>query len=581
MKSFIQYSKSILLLLGNRKKLVPWLILIFLFSSLLEVIGIGLIAPFIALIINPDSFLESSNLPFKELFLSYDSVENLVILFGFVLILVFTIKTVSVIFINFLIIKFAYTQEIKLRSFLMSSYQSLQYPDYVKRNSAEYIYNINNLASQFSQGIVQSWLRLFSEGIVTISIFCLLAFTDIYSLLSLVAIVGLLLIVYWTIFNVKLKNLGKKSNDSNRLMVKSINEGMTGFKEIRILQKEQYFFDKVYESSNIYSDAGILTGVIQSMPRYLLELVLIIFVFLIIYVSLLLEMDLNLIIPTLGLFAVAAIRLLPSINQIMNSILALRQGQNSLDILVEDYSKFIYKPNSEVINSDEMPKRKLTFNQIEFRGINFKYFDSYNNVLENVNFIIKSGESIGIMGPSGGGKTTLIDVMLGLLEPLKGEVLINKINIFNILDEWRSKVAYLPQEVFLIDDTLRQNIVLEGNKKLIDEEKLQKAIHMSQLNSLINELPNGLNTIVGDKGIMLSGGQRQRVSLARAFYYDRDVLVMDESTSALDQETEKEIINEIKFLHGKKTLIVIAHSISTLKNCDHIFKIQDGSVHQI
>lgn len=578
MKSFIQYSKSILLLLDNRKHLVPWLILAFLGSSFLEVIGISLIAPFIALIINPDSFLESSNLPFRELFLSIESNEDLIIFFSGLLILVFAIKTAGVIFINFLIIRFSYKQEVEVRTFLMSSYQSIRYIDYVKRNSAEFIYNINNLASQFSQGIVQSWLRLFSEGIVTISIFSLLAFADIYSLLSLIILVGLLLFVYWGIFNIKLKSLGKKSNDSNRQMVKSINEGMTGFKEIRILQKEKYFFNKVHESSRSYSDAGILTGVIQSMPRYLLELALIIFVFLIIYVSLLLKMDLNSLLPMLGMFGVAAIRLLPSINQIMNSLLQLRQGQNSIDILVNDYKKFNNKKNTRVSFSTRAQKEPFTLNKIEFHGVDFKYVDSKNNVLENLNLIIKSGESVGIMGPSGGGKTTLIDIMLGLLEPSKGEVLINEIKMSNILDKWRSAVAYLPQEVFLIDDTLKQNIVLESTGNLIDEDKLQKVIKMSQLDTLINELPSGLNTIVGDKGIMLSGGQRQRVSLARAFYNDREVLVMDESTSAIDQETEKEIIDEIKFLHGKKTLIVIAHSISTLEYCDYIFRIQDGII---
>jgi len=168
--------------------------------------------------------------------------------------------------------------------------------------------------------------------------------------------------------------------------------------------------------------------------------------------------------------------------------------------------------------------------------------------------------------------------MLGLLIPQKGKVLINGLQISNILDEWRSKVAYLPQEVFLIDDTLRRNIGIEDSDNLIDEERLLEAIRKSQLDVFVSELPNGLDTIIGEKGVQISGGQRQRVSLARAFYYDRDILVMDESTSALDSETEKEIIDEIKFLHGKKTLIVIAHSLTTLKYCDRIYKIDKGTI---
>jgi ATP-binding cassette, subfamily B, bacterial PglK len=578
MKNFSQYSRSILFLLGNRKKQIPWLILAFLAASLLEVIGIGLIAPYISMIINPGSFLENNNFPFIDLLSSYGSGNKLIIVFGFVLILVFIVKTLVVILINFLIIRFSYTQEIQVRTFLMRSYQTMPYIEYTKRNSAEYIFNIQGLASQFSQSIVQSWLRLFSEGIVTFSIILLLAFTDIYSLVALILLISTLLLVFWYVFNVPLKNLGKKSNDSNRQMVKAINEGMSGFKEIKVLQKEIFFYNKVKKSSRAYSNAGIMTGVIQSMPRYLLELILIIFIILIIYISLLFNKDMSSILPILAMFGVAAMRLIPSVNQIMNSVLRLRQSQNSVEILVDDYKKLINRQEREHLSVSKSKAENLIFKELEFRRIQFSYPQSKIKVIKDVSFLIKSGDSIGIMGPSGSGKTTLIDIMLGLLIPQKGKVLINGLQISNILDEWRSKVAYLPQDVFLIDDTLRRNIGIEDSDNFIDEERLQEAIRKSQLDVFVSELPNGLDTIIGEKGVQISGGQRQRVSLARAFYYDRDILVMDESTSALDSETEKEIIDEIKFLHGKKTLIVISHSLTTLKYCDRIYKIDNGTI---
>ena len=576
MKNISQYSRSILLLLGDRKKKVPWLILAFLATSFLEVIGIGLIAPYISLIINPESFIENYKFPFIDLQSFYGEEEKLIILFGLLLISVFTIKTLAVILINFLIIRFSYTQELHVRTFLMNSYQSMHYIDFTKRNSSEYIYSINNLASQFSQSLVQSWLRLFSDGIVTFAILILLAFSDINSLLALIMLLALLLLVFWRLSSIRLKKLGKISNDSNKKLVKSIYESMAGFKEIKVLQRETFFYNKVKESSVTYSKAGIWTGVIQSMPRYLLELTLVIFIFLMIYMTLLFNRDLNSILPILTMFGVAAMRLIPSVNQIMNSLLQLKQGQNSLDLLVDDYKKAA-SIKEELLTANTNSK-KLNFEELEFRKVQFSYSQSNISTIKDASFIIKAGNSIGIMGPSGSGKTTLIDLMLGLLVPQKGEILINGIQISDLLKEWRSKIAYLPQEVFLIDDTIRRNIALEDNESEIDEKKVQDAIKKSQLDVFVNNLPDGLDTIVGEKGVMISGGQRQRVSLARAFYYDKDILVLDESTSALDDETEKEIINEIKFLHGKKTLIVISHSLSTLKHCDHIYKVDKGNI---
>jgi len=580
-----KYCRSILLLLGDRKKIIPWLILAFLASSLLEVIGIGLIGPYIALIVSPESFLEGGSLPFIELLSPFiellspnNNPDELVVAFGILLIIVFIFKTLSVILINYLIIRFAFTQEIKMRTFLMNAYQSMFYIEFIKRNSAEYIYNINNLASQFCQSIVQSWLRLFSEGIVTLAIILLLAFSDINSLILLILLISALMLFFWRVFNIRLKVLGKKNNDSNRHVVKAINEGMAGFKEIKILQREKFFYDRVKENTSNYSKAGIMTGVISSMPRYLLELILIVFIFLMIYIALLAGKDLNSVLPVLGMFGVASIRLIPSVNQLMNSVLRLRAGQDSVDILVGDYQDAMNTKEELDIAPLKYSFKNFTFKELEFQGVHFSYPQVNTGVINDLSFSIKSGDSIGIMGPSGSGKTTLIDLMLGLLHSQKGKILINGLPISSVLNEWRSKVAYLPQEVFLLDDTLRRNIGLEDNENIIDEKRVQDAIIKAQLDDFVNELPNGLDTIIGEKGVSLSGGQRQRVSLARAFYYDRDILVMDESTSALDSETEKEIINEIKVLHGKKTLIVIAHSLTTLQYCDHIYKIDKGNI---
>jgi ABC-type multidrug transport system fused ATPase/permease subunit len=314
------------------------------------------------------------------------------------------------------------------------------------------------------------------------------------------------------------------------------------------------------------------------MPRYLLELVLVIFIFLIIFISMLSGTELEALFPTLSMFGVASMRLIPSMNQVMNSILKVRQGQNTVEVLYKDFVKLNNRRKKKLPTISSPLTQNNSFCELQLQAVQFSYPQTNQSIINNATFSIKSGESIGIMGQSGSGKTTLIDLMLGLLNPQKGEILVNGVQLTQHLDAWRSQVAYLPQEVFLIDDTLRNNIALEDSKQDIDEKKIKETIQKAQLSDFIRDLPGGLDTVVGEKGVLLSGGQRQRLALARAFYYDRDVLIMDESTSALDDETEREIIDEIKFLHGKKTLIVIAHSLKTLQYCDRIYKIDNGIV---
>jgi len=285
------------------------------------------------------------------------------------------------------------------------------------------------------------------------------------------------------------------------------------------------------------------------------------------------NVSIELLIPTLGLFGVATVRLLPSINLLFNSFNSIKSGTYAVSKIYDD----LFKKNSEFKKSFSISK-KTKFDKIEIKKASFSYSGSNDLALKNISITIKNGESIGIMGSSGSGKTTLIDVILGLLKINSGEILLNKKNLYNHLNEWTSQVAYLPQKVFIIDDTLKQNISLLKKDEKINFKKLNESIKKARLNDLIDQLENGIETKVGERGSRISGGQSQRVSLARAFYHERNVLILDEATSSLDYETELKIVDEIKFLKGKTTLIVIAHRLSTLKHCDKIYKIENGSI---
>jgi ABC-type multidrug transport system fused ATPase/permease subunit len=268
---------------------------------------------------------------------------------------------------------------------------------------------------------------------------------------------------------------------------------------------------------------------------------------------------------------------MPSANIISSGLMQLRYSRHPISLLHADLNELeqidlnIKAPLTPI-------KAKNDFRDFVLKGINFSYPNIKSPALKNLSLKIRNGESIGLIGPSGSGKTTLVDVLLGLLEPQKGEVYYNGIPLKDSLSEWRSQIAYLPQQVFLIDATLRQNVALGMEDKEIDDLQVKKALHQSRLDDLVEQLPQGVETLLGERGIRLSGGQRQRVALARAFYYGRKVLVMDEATSSLDNETELEIVEEIKHLKGKISMIVIAHRLTTVQDCDQIYKLKNGQI---
>jgi len=287
------------------------------------------------------------------------------------------------------------------------------------------------------------------------------------------------------------------------------------------------------------------------------------------------------------LFGIAAIRLAPSVNQIVSGISILRSSVNGMNILYENIFEInelnqirgsvLYTSKSPIKNSIES-EEEIDFETLKLNNVSFSYKNSSRITIENINLEINNGDIVGIIGPSGSGKTTLIDIILGLLNNSSGTIKFNDMDLEKNLKSWQSQIAYLPQEIFTLDKSLKQNITLTLDDCDIDKVKFDHSIKMSKLEGLIDELPEGINTIIGEKGIRISGGQRQRIALARAFYFERNILIFDEATSALDTETEKEIMNEINQLKGVKTIILIAHRLSTLNICNKIYKLEKGRI---
>ena len=569
----INFFNKVFYLLDKDSKKIPQLVFLVLMLSMLDLAGIGLIAPYLSIILQPESFVQDYK-NYDFILNNFKSFEGLIIFFGVVLIIVFTTKTVGGIFLNKAILVFCYTQGVTLRTFLMSSYQNLPYEEYLERNSSEYIYNMQTLAEQYSKQILQSILRIASEGIVIILISILLMWTDIMAFSILFFLMAGALYIYDKGFRSKLNVYGQKSNKSSVEITRGIREGMNGIKEIRILEKENYFFSLVKKGALDYLSVNVRSQVVASAPRYFLELIIIIFIVLVTIVNITAGNDAMSMLPVLGMFGIASIRILPSINQIIGGIVQIRYGKDAIDILYNDVKKLEkIKPIKNKV--DVIP---TSFDSITLKDVTFKYKGAEKNTISEVSLSIRRGDSIGIIGQSGAGKTTLIDVILGLLKPSVGEILYNNESIEGCEKDWISKVAYIPQQVFLVDDSLSKNITLTHDESLVNHAKLLSSIAKARLNELVEKLPDGVDTKLGDNGIRISGGQRQRVALARAFYHNREVLIMDESTSSLDKETEQEIVDEIKRLHGKITMIVISHNMSTIEHCDQVYRIQDGVI---
>ena len=567
------YFRKIFYILDSDRKKLPRLVLFFLAVSMLDLAGLILIAPYISLAFDPQALQGSSLFGQFVLFFGLPTEQKpLLIILGTTLLFIFLFKGISGVWIHYKIIVFSRDQQVRLRSHLMKTYQSLPYTRYLNRNSSEYIFSIQVLTGNFG-GVLMAILKMLSDLIIASVILILLAFTHGLALLFLIVFLSLIVLSYYLLTRKKLIIFGKNSNDAATQLVKGIHEGIEGFKEIRILGRENFFYKKVVDSATKESTFAAKSEMISSIPRYLLEVFIVSFVVILVVGSILLNHDIVVILPMIAMFGVAALRLLPIASALSGSLVRLRYSDDAMSKLYNDLIEFDVNP--EKLSYDN--NVKSTFSNLKINKISFNYPNQKINALNDISMTISAGDSIGFMGASGAGKTTLVDVLLGLLEPQQGEILYNDKKLKDI-KTWQSQVAYLPQQVFLIDDSLRNNIALGVNDKDIDDRKIKESIRQASLNDIVEKLPQGIDTFIGERGIRLSGGQRQRIAIARAFYFDKSVFIMDESTSALDNETEEEIVQEIKLLKGKKTLIVIAHRHSTIKYCDIIYKLENGRI---
>jgi ABC-type multidrug transport system fused ATPase/permease subunit len=456
----------------------------------------------------------------------------------------------------------------------MHTYQNLPYLTYLKRSSSEYVYNIYNLVGQFSSAVVLSGLRTISDIIVAFMVFAFLAWSNIYAFILLASILSISLLLYDKSFRQRLAKSGQTTNTASTKLSQSIHEGIDGLKEIRLLGVEDFFRQKVDIAASQIRDNQIIYRLILTSPRYMLELILVGFIVLLIVGNSFFEGDRLGLTSTLVVYGVASIRLMPIFNSFSSTINQLRFNRDTVSKLYSDLSNST--TDQDHLNQSIIPLnnnvRQEEFSSLKINKVSFSYPKTNKKILNNISIEIKKNEIIGIVGASGSGKSTLVNAILGLLPVTKGSIEYNNTNIQECMPYFQSQIAYLPQDVYIINDSIKNNVALGLHETEIDNKRLNSAIRKAQLADFVNNSPMGVETVLGANGVKISGGQRQRIALARTFYHQRNIIFMDESTSALDNETEHEISEEIKKLKGDKTVIIISHRLSILKYCDQIYQ---------
>ena len=561
-------------LLDESRRQLPQIILMFFLVSLLDLAGIGLIGPFLGILFNGLDFLPPQikhSLPLEIL-----THQEILITIGVGMVFVYAIKNTVGIFVTRVIINFSQKQQVRIRERLIVYYQGMDYSALIKSNSSEYINKVQLMVPNYAN-LLMSVLQTLADIIVGLIIIIFLIWTDPYAFSFLAVIFISAVLVFDLFIRRRVANAGALSNTSSSKIVRYVNEALRGFKEIRILQQEKYFRDGVVDNSNAYANTQKIIFFYSTLPKYIFEMVIITFVVVISLYTFYNTNDPITMIPTLGVFGMASIRLLPLARNFSLTLNRIHFSRDTIHKLAED---LISKPPlTEVATSQT--KTNLVFKDIktiELKDIRYTYLNSTKPVLNHIAIKINAGEHIGIIGPSGAGKTTLIDIFLGLLKPSHGQLLVNGHDISDHPQALWDHVAYLPQETFIIDGTMRQNIALGCWPDQVDEKQLTQAIKRAQIEDLLDRLPNGVNTSLGERGVNISGGQRQRIALARAFYFNRKILILDEATSALDTDTETHITNYLKTLKNYVTVISITHRANSLQYCDRILRMSDGSL---
>ena len=551
---------------ANERRSLLGVFALILVGTLLETFSVGMMIPVLSVIASED---QKISLLFFAIEPSLTKSQLIQLAVGLML-TVYVFKNVFLSISIWIQRGFLTRVTSRLASRMLEVYVRQPYAFHLRQNSAKLIRNTQD-AQLIVAGGVEPMLTILTEGLIAAALFLVLV---VIEPVGTICVIGLLLcatFLFQRFFDRKLQRWGTERQVQKGSIIQTIQQGLGAVKDIQVLGREDWFINEHRERQSL--DAGLLRRIntVQAIPRLWLEVMAMAGLAGLVAIMLASGKDIDKIIPTVGLFAATSFKVLPSINKLVNSKQTLKVSRSTIETIHDDLGLSINAhPTSQNLN--------FQFKSIEVENLNFKYEQSDNLVLSEINLKILSGEAVGFVGQSGSGKSTLIDIMLGLLAPLSGSVSVNGNSIREIENDWQKTIGYIPQTIFLMDDSLRRNIAIGIADAEIDEVAIVEALKSAQLEDFVASLPEGLDTVVGERGVRLSGGQRQRIGIARALYHRPSVLVLDEATSSLDTETEHGVMQAVQALQGDKTVIIVAHRLSTVEYCDRLYRLDAGRI---
>ena len=573
--------KMNVLLDGKQKAKMGGIVVLMIIGAALEACSIGLVIPIITTLLDPEAVNGDGYLGDIYRFLGMKSTSQFTIVMLLVIIAAFVVKNVFLYFQNVVQLRFVYTNQFATSRRMMINFMERPYEYYLNADTSVIQRSITSDVNNM-YGLIHSSLQLLSEIIMFLVLVIVLMTQDPMMILTIALLLVIVLLVIKCILKPIMIKAGEDNQEYYSGLYKWIDQSVMGIKEIKIANKESYFINEYSKCGAGYEGAVQKYNIYNATPRLLIETVCIAGLVLYLILQIASGKEVAAMITQIGVFAVAAMRLLPSANRINNYLTSISYFEPFFmgvsDNLQEEINDRNVNYDAEAYEARKEIKKLPVLKKIELKDIVYKYPNTDVLIFNHADMEIPVGCSVGVVGTSGAGKTTIIDVLLGLLNIQEGSILADGVEVREHYEEWLKNIGYIPQTIFMIDASIRKNVAFGVPDEEIDDNKVWQALKEAQLDEFVRGLPEGLDTGIGERGIRLSGGQRQRIGIARALFEDPEVLVLDEATSALDNETEAAIMDSINRLHGRKTLIIIAHRLQTIEKCDMVYRVENGQI---
>ena len=549
-----------------------------LIGGILETLGVGSVLPLVQTIVNADAMKQNKWVIRIMNFFNISDMTHFTILLLITVILVFAIKNAFLLLLSYVQAKYVNDNQQKVGSYMLEEYLNRPYEFYLNADIPT-IFRIldGDIPSVFT--LLMAMISMVTEIVVTVCLFVVVFLIDYKMTLFMMSMLLIMTLIITKVLKPRLNKLGEERIDIQSRSGRWRTKAMYGIKDVKVLGHEHFFADYYSRLTKQGVKVSVGYSVLNNAPAKIIETTSIGGILLYIAICMSNGVSAASLLPQITAFGVAAVRLIPSINRINTQMTIIAYCQPSLDYVYENVDFTKYKQAGRYV--PDAPKNETPIvvdDDIRLKDVSYRYPNTEKMILDHADMIVPIGKSVGVVGPSGAGKSTAIDIFLGLLRPQEGRVECRDRDVMDNYRSWLSHIGYIPQTIYLSDDSIRDNIAFGVPEEEIDDDRIWQVLKEAQMEEFVKKLPDGLDTSTGDRGIRISGGERQRLGIARALYHNPDVLVFDEATSALDNATEKAVMEAIDSFHGKKTMLIIAHRLNTIENCDYIYKVENGKI---